>query len=602
MTKLDLVRKLPEINKVKNATTHTNDNERTGASEAVPSPLARCIELLRPEFRDILILILLALISGVLYLATPLAVDAVVNNIAFGGRDVVYLQALFTLSFALLVFLLFLGIIRASQHFVMEVVQRRLVMRMAADISYRLPRVKHDALNEKMKPDLVNRFFDILTVEKSGALLLLEGVNLVLGAVVGLFVLSFYHPFLFLFNLVLIALIVLIMFGLGQQAVRSKVKESYKKHALAGWLEQIALYPLLFRSDKGPEMACRRSDELGHEYLEARKAHFLILMRQIIGFLGLQAFANAALLSIGGYLVLQGELTLGQLVASELIVAGIVASFSSMGKHLEAFYDAMGSVDKLGYIVDLPIERQGGQSVADKASGQEPFEVEFRKVSISFGSKKTILEDFSLIFPPGSRVAITGPLGSGTTTMLNLLFGLREPTSGQILVNGVDLRQWDLRTFRASTSLLRGEELFEGTVLENILVGRENIDLKEINEVLDRVNLIDKIAQLEDGLNTRLKVGATTLSFSSKVLLVLARVLVDPPSLMIVDRFLKELDDELRAKIVDELFDRSRPWTLFLATWDKALIDRCDIVVELSQSGGWNVKRGGRESTRGKGI
>lgn len=565
----------------------------------MPSPQARLAELLRPELRDIGILILLALISGVLYLATPLAVDAVVNNIAFGGQDAVYLTALFTLSVVLLIFLVFLGIIRASQHYVTEMVQRRLVMRMAADMTYRLPRVRHDAISEKMKPDLVNRFFDILTVEKSSALLLLEAVNLVLGSIVGLSILVFYHPFLLLFSLVLIALILLITFGMGRGAIRTKVSESYKKHALAGWLEQLALYPLLFKSGSGPQMACKRADQLGHEYLDARSAHFRILLRQIIGFLGLQAFANAALLSIGGYLVLQGEFTLGQLVASELIVAGIVTSFSTMGKHLEAFYDAMGSVDKLGYIVDLPIETQGGKSIVAETMKDKPFEVEFRKVSFDYGPNRPILTDFSYSFPPGSRVAITGPLGSGSSTMLDFLFGLREPCSGQILMNGVDLRQCDLQAFRKSASLLRGEEIVEGTVLENILMGRDYIDLKQVNTAIDRVNLTDVIARLDDGLDTHLKFGASKLSYTSKILLALTRVLVDPPSLLIVDRFLKELDAELRGKIVEELFDRSRPWTLFLATWDKELIDRCDIVVELSNGGEFTVRHNQGKSTGG---
>ena len=578
---------------------HTNHNNRAEASEAVPSPQARFTELLRPELRDISILILLALISGVLYLATPLAVDAVVNNIAFGGRDVVYLTALLTLSAVLLIFLVFLGVIRTSQHYVMELVQRRLVMRMAADMTYRLPRVRHDAINEKMKPDLVNRFFDILTVEKSSALLLLEAVNLILGSMVGLVILVFYHPFLLLFSLVLIALIVFIMFGLGRGAVRTKVSESYRKHALAGWLEQLAHYSLLFKSGSGPEMACKRADQLGHDYLDARKAHFRILLRQIIGFLGLQAFANASLLSIGGYLVLQGELTLGQLVASELIVAGIVTSFSNMGKQLEAFYDAMGSVDKLGYIVDLPIEPQGGKSVIDETMEGKAFEVEFRRVSFDFGPNRPILTDFSYIFKPGSRVAVTGPLGSGSSTMLDFLFGLREPCSGQILVNGVDLRQWNLQEFRGLASLLRGEEIVEGTVLENILMGRDHIDLKQVNAVIDRVNLTNVIARLDNGLDTHLKFGASKLSYTSKILLALARVLVNPPSLLIVDRFLKELDAELRGKIVEELFDRSRCWTLFLATWDKTLVDRCDIVVELTHGGEWTVRHNQEQPTGG---
>ena len=222
-------------------------------------------------------------------------------------------------------------------------------------------------------------------------------------------------------------------------------------------------------------------------------------------------------------------------------------------------------------------------------------------MSFSYGVKKPILTDFSALFPAGSRVAITGPLGAGSTTILNFLFGLQKPTSGQILVNSVDLRQWDLRNFRAAAALLRSEEIVEGTVLENILVGREHIDLKAVNEALERVNLIDRIAQLEDGLNTHLEAGASTLSYSSRVLLVLARVLVDPPALLIVDRFLKELDTDLRARIVNELFDRSRPWTLFLATWDKELANQCDIVVELEYGGGWTIKRN-EKAPMGDGI
>ena len=572
------------------STTRSSNYNKAKVSDATPSPLLRFFELLRPESKDIYILLSLALISGLLYLATPLAVDAVVNNIAFGGQETVYIQALFTLTFILLVFLLVLAIIRTSQHYVMEIVQRRLVLRIAADMSYRLPRAQYAALDDKMRPDLVNRFFDILTVEKSSALLLLEGVNLVLGAIVGLIVLAFYHPFLLLFNLILITLVLLIIFVVGRHAIKTKVEESYKKHALVDWLEQIALYPLLFKSDSGPEMACRRTDQLGHDYLMARRAHFRLLLKQIMGFLGLQAVANAALLSVGGYLVLNGELTLGQLVASELIVAGIVASLSNMGKHLEAFYDAMGSIDKLGYVVDLPIERQGGQLIKSEQDSQKPFDIEFRRMSFSYGPNRHIIKDLSLVVPAGSRVAITGPLGAGSTTTLDLLFGLREPTSGQIMVNGIDLRQWDLQSFRASSSLLRYKEIVEGTVLENILAGREDIDLKKVYAALDRVGLTNMISQLENGLDTNLMAGAWKLSYSSRILLVLARAFVDPPSLLIVDRFLKELDTGLRTKIIAELFDRSRPWTLFLATWDEVLVDQCDIVIELSHGGSWTVR------------
>ena len=319
-----------------------------------PPPFRRFVALLRPEGREIRVVIILSVITGVLYLATPLTVDAVVNNFAFGGEQPVYVQALIVLAVFLLFLLGMLGILRAAQDYAMEIIQRRLFVRLTADLAYRLPRVPVSVLEAHQGPELVNRFFDVVTVQKSVSGLLLDGINVLFSTLIGLVVLGFYHPLLLLFSLILLALLLLVMLLPGHRAVRTSIEESYAKHAVVGWLEQIAMFPLLFRVSGAAEMACSRADLLSLRYLEARKSHFRILMGQVVSLLALQAIASAALLSIGGWLVLRAELTLGQLVASELIVAAIVAAMSKLGKHLESWYDAMASVDKLGYLVDLP--------------------------------------------------------------------------------------------------------------------------------------------------------------------------------------------------------------------------------------------------------
>jgi putative ABC transport system ATP-binding protein len=311
------------------------------------TPFARLRALLQPEASDILTVFIYALTVGLLTLATPIAVEALVNTVAFGR----FLQPVVVLALLLFMFLAFSAAIRAVQTIVVEIVQRRLFARVAGDLSYRLPRVQMTELDGAYAPELVNRFFDVVTVQKVSAQLLLEGIGLVLSAIVGMTVLAFYHPWLAGFDVILLAMIGLVVFVLGRGAVDSSVKESKEKYAMAAWLEDIARCPVAFRTDGGSEFALERSDRMIHDYLSARKKHFRILMRQILFALGLQALASTALLGIGGWLVVSGELTLGQLVAAELIVAVIVGSVAKLGKHMESFYDLLAAVDKLGHFV-----------------------------------------------------------------------------------------------------------------------------------------------------------------------------------------------------------------------------------------------------------
>lgn len=542
-------------------------------------PHRRLFRLLEAERSDIGVILLLAVMNGALLLATPLAVDALVNNIAFGGQEGVYLQALLVLSIALFAFLALLALMRAAQHYVMEIIQRRLFVRLTADLAYRLPHLETTVLERTLAPELVNRFFEIITVQKSSALLLLEGVNLALATLIGLIVLGFYHPFLLAFDLFLVGALGFIIVVMGRNAVTTSIRESYAKHAVAGWLEQLALFPILFRSAGGSDLACRRADALAMEYLEARRAHFRILLRQIGGLLGLQALASAGLLTIGGALVLRGELTLGQLVASELIVGAIVASVAKFGKHLEAWYDILAAIDKLGYVVDLPLERPTGEPAALR----EAAEVEARQISFSYPSGRSVFDNLSFQFPRGARVALVSAAGYGTSTLLDLLYGLRQPQQGMILIEGVDLRHWPLEALRHEAALVRGHEIVDGTVTENIRLGRTDIGLEEVRLALESVGLIDTILQFADGLDTRLMPGGSPLSSTQRTQLVIARAIISRPRLLLLDEALEGLDLATISELERCLFDRSQPWTLVLATRVPELVERCDQVLRLGE-------------------
>lgn len=545
-----------------------------------PEPHHRLFSLLRPDQRDIGVILIFSVLNGILLIAQPLAVDAVVNNIAFGGEQSVYVQALVIISLALFVFLVLMSVMRAAQYYVMEIIQRRLFVRMTADLAYRLPNASMTALERTLGPELINRFFEIITIQKSSSLLLLEGVNLALAAVIGLVVLAFYHPYLLAFALVLMTGLAVVVGLFGRHAVTTSIEESYAKHAVVGWLEQIAQFPVLFKGTGAAGLACRKADALACDYLDARRGHFRIVLRQIAGLLALQALASGALLILGGILVLRGELTLGQLVAAELIVGAIVASVAKLGKHLEAWYDALAAVDKLGYLVDLPIEEATGATVPMETG---PMDVRAVRLGFSYSADRPLLKELSFHFPAGSRVAVVAAAGYGASTLLDILFALRPIQQGQVLLDGVDTRDWTLKALRHEVALVRGSDIVGGSIAENVSLGREGIETDDIRRALSDVGLLETVLQYPEGLGTLLAPGGRPLSSTERMRLMLARAIIGKPRLLLLDECLEGLDLQVLAELEPCLFDRRNPWTLVLVTRDPELIRRCDQVLPLGE-------------------
>jgi ABC-type bacteriocin/lantibiotic exporter with double-glycine peptidase domain len=550
-----------------------------GDSHAV-SPLGRLLAFSLPEKKDLWVILIFSIIDGVLLLATPIAVEALVNTVAFGR----YLQPIVVLAILLLTFLTFAAALRGLLSYVVEILQRRFFVRLVADLAYRLPRVRGTAFDRVHGPELVNRFFEIATVQKAVSSLLLGAVSIILQTLVGMAVLAFYHPFLLGFDLVLLLLIAFITFGLGRGAVKTAVRESRAKYAVGEWLEELVRHPTAFKLHSGHQFALDRSDRLTVEYLEARKKHYRIVLRQLLFALGLQATVATALLGLGGWLVIQGQLTLGQLVAAELIVTVIVGSFAKMGKHLESFYDLLASMDKLGHLFDLPTERHDKQFHL-QAGG--PAEVAVRQVSYSYGEQDSheheVLHGVSLEIKPGQCVALTGPSGSGKSTLIDLLSGVRQPGSGHLELDGIDLRELRADSLREHLAVARAVEIFRGTIDENVHLNRPHISAQDVREALAAVGLVDEVLRLPDGLNAMLQTNGAPLSTTQALRLMLARAIVGRPRLLLIDGTLDALPDEMQRAMLASLLGPDRPWTALIATGRRAVIDRCDQFVTLGK-------------------
>ncbi len=522
-------------------------------------PIQRVRRLAALESSDLTVVVVYAVAIGLVSLIVPIAAQALVNTVAFTAL----MQPLVALTALVFGGLVAAGVLRTLQFQVIERLQQRFFVRAAHDSVRRLGQADVRAFARQGAPELMNRFFDVATVQKTASTLLMDGLSVALQGAVSLTLLAFYHPALLAFDVLLIASIAFIFFVLGRSGVSTSIKESKAKYETAAWLEEMASAFRTFKAAHADRFAFAQADALARTYVDARRKHFKVLLRQTIASYGLQAFATAGLLGLGGMLIIAGELTLGQLVAAELIVNGVLAGVSKFGKYLESYYDLVASVDKVGAIVDLQSERIGG---AERVASVEPAHLELSNVSYSYDGQNFALRDVSFSVQPGERVAFLGSHASGKSTLVDLLYGMRPPTSGQVKLDGIDVRAIALRDWRRDVALVGQPEIFDGTVLENLCLGRESVPVSLITEALDIVALSEDIGSLPEGPATKLGHSGSRLTSSQAARLTIARGLVAEPRLLIIDEALDGLGVETARKVLRGIAGSKHKPTLIVLT------------------------------------
>lgn len=527
------------------------------------SPARRLAKLLRNEGNTLWTVVIYSVAVALLTLALPVATQALVNTIAFGNL----FQPLLVLTLVVAGVLVLSGILQLIRFKVVEMLQRRVFVQIASDSVNRLLRARTDTLELRNGPELVNRFLDVVTLQKAGATLLVDGLSVAMQTLAGMILLGLYHPWLLAFDVLLVLALLIVIFPLGAHAIDTAIKESKAKYALVAWLEEVARHTRLFRGQTQADWAFERTNELVAHYLSYRAVHFRILMRQFGGSLAIQALASASLLGVGGVLVIQRQLALGQLVAAELVVAAVVTGIAKIAKHLESYYDLLASVDKLAALTGLPLESDGTEA---PSASQVPAGLHVR------------MQEFAVTVKPGDRVGIKGNSGAGKSLLVDAICGYRQPLGCTVEIDGTDIRHLRLAQLRLSVELVRGVEVFQGSILENIRVGRKEIGVQDLQATLELLGLWEAIQALPEGLNTVLTPGGFPLSEGQGQVLMIARAIAGKPRLLILDEALDYLmDAEVRERISDVLFQAATPWTLLVVTSRPELLARCGKILDL---------------------
>ncbi|PIB30844.1 ABC transporter ATP-binding protein/permease [Maribacter sp. 4U21] len=537
----------------------------------------RLIGMLRLDKRDVFQVFYYAIFAGIVSLSLPLGIQAIINLIqgAQVSTSWIVLVVLVTLGVA------FVGVLQLMQIRIIENVQQKIFTRASFEFSYRFPKIKMSELRDNYPPELANRFFDTLNVQKGLPKLLIDFPAALLQIIFGLLLLSFYHPFFIIYGILLIVLIYVVFKFTVQKGLETSLAESKSKYKVAHWIQEIARSIVSFKLSGRTSHALDKTDTLVDKYLVSRESHFRILVLQFIQMIGFKILVTAGLLLIGGLLVLNQEMNIGQFVAAEIIILLVIASVEKLILGLESFYDVLTSLEKLGQVVDKELEPQDGEF---PFLHDDKFSLELSNISYHIpNSEKKIIDDLSILIKSKDRVLLSGPNGSGKSTLLRLIAGIIEPTEGTIYVNNISLKGLHLNYYRAQLGQsLTEESPFEGTLLDNITFGDKEIPKEDIRWAIEKSGLKQFVKEQKLGLKTVIYPEGKQISSTIAKKIVLARSIVRKPRLLILKDPLDQFDSKEATRIMDFLIDVEHPWALIVVSQNPNWVKRCGRILTLN--------------------
>lgn len=549
------------------------------SQEKTITPLSRFWRLLKPDAAEIRNVYIYAAFNGLINLSLPIGIQAIINIIQ-GGE----------INFSWFVLILFVsggialaGIIQVSQLRITENLQQKIFTRAAFEFTYRIPRIRLDALYKHYAPELMNRFFDVVAIQKGLSKVIVDFSSAAIQIIFGLILLSFYHPFFIAFSLVLVVLVYLIFRITAARGLETSLSESKNKYKIAHRLEELARTNMTFKLAGKTDLPLEMIESESMSYIHARESHFNILKLQYKLMIWFKIIIALTLLVMGSLLVMNQQMNIGQFVAAEIIIILVLNSVEKVILSLETIYDVLTSLEKVGQVSDLELEDESGMDM-NGGEKKQALSVELIDVAFSYpGHQRKVLDDLSLAVKSGERVLITGDSDSGKSTLLYLMSALYSPTKGSVLIDGLPIRSYNPRSLRDNIGdCLMDEQLFDGTIYENISLGRKGVTTKDVMWALDKVGLTDLIKRLPDGLNTIVMPEGLQFSKGAIDKFILARSIVDRPGLLLIKDNFSLFSEEERDRLICFLIDKSNPWTLIIASSNRNLEKYVDRMIVLN--------------------
>jgi ATP-binding cassette, subfamily B, bacterial len=543
---------------------------------SLKNAIGRLHRLLLLDGKDISVIYFLAIFAGLVQLSLPLGIQSIVSFVLAGS-----ISTSITVLICLVVSGVFInGLLQIRQLQILEKVKQKLFARYSMEYADRLPQLNIEKLDRVYLPEMVNRFFDTVSLQKGINKLVTDLPAAVVQVLLGIVLLSFYHPVFIAFGILLLLIIALLLYFTTHRGLSSALAASGYKYELAAWLQEIARTIKTFKYAKSTSLHIRKTDDLLNNYLRSRTTYFKVLLNQFWSLVSFKIIITAAMLILGAYLLVNQQINVGQFIAADIVIIAIIGSIEKIITNLDTVYDALVSLEKLSTVTEAEKEKSG---TCILAADNEGVSIGFDRVSFAYGDQPKVLQDFSFTAAKGEMVQLKGLSGAGKSTVLRLLTGAFTNYEGNILIEGIPARNYAVQRLRELTGIILGsQDIFPGTLLQNITMGNASISIGEVQALAEKTGLSSFVQKYPQGYDTFLQSSGIKLPNSVRKNILLLRALLGHHRLLLLEEPFEHLEEPYKTNTIRFIKAR-KSCTVLIASQDPALEAYCNKVITLNK-------------------
>jgi ATP-binding cassette subfamily B protein len=554
------------------------------------NPIQRILNIIRHDRNEFSSIYFYAILNGLIQLSLPLGIQSIISFVLGGS---------FSTSLVLLITLVVAGVylngmLDVNQKRIIEKIQQKIFVRYSLEFSNRLPRLDLQAVDSYYLPELANRFFDTVSLQKGISKLLLDIPGASIQILFGLILLAFYHPIFIFFGFALLFIVYLILRFTSAKGMESSLLESDYKYAVAGWLEELARVVHSFKFSANKNLNITKADTLIQGYLKHRTTHFRVLLFQYWSLVGFKLAITAAMLIVGSLLLVNQQLNIGQFIAAEIVILMVINSVEKLMGNLDTVYDVLTSIEKLDKLTEKPLEESGNIILERKDEG---LSIELNHVTFSYNPEDTLhaaIKDINLNVHANQKICIMGLTGSGKSSLIRIISGAYRHFAGSIYINKIPVQNYSTDSLRDQTGILLSRlDIFHGSLMENVTMGNTEITPQHVLALAEKIGLGKFLSEQELGLTTPIDPIGKKLSRNIRQKILLLRALVNKPRLVLLEEPFEGLNAETIERIVNYIINEIPHVTVIISTTKEAYASRCDKVVYLEDGsilaeGPWN--------------
>ena len=529
----------------------------------------------------IIIAVIAAVAGTIIALVGPGKLKVLTNLITEGIPTIIDMPGIVKIGILLIALYLTSALLNTLQGWIMATVTQKISQKMRIDISRKINRLPMWFYHKNTTGDILSRItndVDSLGQNLNNSLTtLVTSITMLTGSLIMMFITNWTMTLAAIASVVLGFITMMIIMSKSQKHFDNQQKYL---GLINGHIEETYTGHLIVKAYNGEQQMFEPFKGLNKKLNKSTyMAQFLSgLMMPIMTFV--DNISYVAVIVVGASLVISGQISFGVIVAFLVYVRYFTQPLTQIAQLAQGLQMAVASGERVFEFLDA-------EEMADEKNKKAPLQnvkghVEFKNVKFSYeGTDKMVINNFSAIAKPGQKIAIVGPTGSGKTTLVNLLMRFNEINSGDILIDGVPIRQMTrAQVHSLFCMVLQDTWLFEGTIRENIVYNKQNVSDEDLKKACALVGLHHFIRTLPNGYDTVLN-DKVNLSAGQRQQITIARTMIDNAPMLILDEATSSIDTRTEVMIQNAMDKLMEGRTSFVIAHRLSTIKNADIILVL---------------------